>query len=105
MQAASFWTEIGLGVLLPAVLLAIPSLRRNPKVLFWSAMLVVVFGVALNRLNVSVIGLWSQVGYIYFPSWMEIIVTVTIVAIGVLAFGFAARYLPVFPDEREHGAA
>ncbi len=104
VQAAAFWAEIGLGVIAPMILFANKSLRRNPTVLFGGAMLIVIFGVVLNRLNVSMVGLWSYTGYIYFPSWMEIVVTITLVTIGVLAFGLAARYLPVFPKEESHSA-
>jgi Ni/Fe-hydrogenase subunit HybB-like protein len=98
-QAVAFWVEIGMGVILPAVLFALKPLRQKPTILFAGALLVVVFGVALNRLNVSLIGLWPYTGTIYFPSWMEIVVTVTLVSFGVIAFGLAAKYLPIFPDE------
>jgi Ni/Fe-hydrogenase subunit HybB-like protein len=101
LQAAAFWVEMGLGVIVPAVLFAIKPLRKRPGLLFSGALLVVVFGVVLNRLNVSLIGLWPYTGRIYFPSWMEIVVTFTLVSIGVIAFGLAAKYLPVFPDESE----
>ena len=104
LQAASFWAEVLLGVLLPAVLFSIRPMRRKPAVLFGGALLIVVFGIVLNRLNVSMIGLYPYTGYIYAPSWMEIVVTVTIIAMGVLAFGAAAEHLPVFPAEAEHGA-
>jgi Ni/Fe-hydrogenase subunit HybB-like protein len=102
LQAGAFWVEMGLGVLVPAILFAGKPLRQQPKVLFSGALLVVVFGVALNRLNVGLTGLWSYTGQIYFPSWMEIVVTLTLVSLGVIAFGLAAKYLPVFPDETEH---
>ena len=104
LQAASFWVEVLLGVLLPAVLFSFRSLRRKPAVLLSGALLVVAFGIVLNRLNVSMIGLYPYTGYIYAPSWMEIIITVTIVTFGVLAFGAAAEHLPVFPAEAEHAA-
>jgi Ni/Fe-hydrogenase subunit HybB-like protein len=99
VQALSCWVELGLGVVVPAILFAIRPLRRKPGVLFGGASSVVLFGVVLNRLNVGMIGLWPYTGYIYFPSWMEIVVTVTLVSLGVLAFGLAARYLPLFSDE------
>jgi Ni/Fe-hydrogenase subunit HybB-like protein len=104
IQAAAFWAEMGLGVILPMILFANKSLRRKPNVLFGGAMLVVIFGVVLNRLNVSMVGLWPYTGNIYFPSWMEIAVSVTLVTVGVLAFGLAAKYLPVFPKEESHSA-
>ncbi len=102
IQAASFWVEIWLGAIVPALLFAIRPLRYKPTVLFSGAVMVIVFGIVLNRMNVSLVGIWPYAGQIYFPSWMEIAVTVTLVTTGVLVFGLAARYLAVFPDEREH---
>jgi Ni/Fe-hydrogenase subunit HybB-like protein len=104
LQAGAFWVEIGLGVMVPAILFAIKPLRQQPKILFGGALLVIIFGVTLNRLNVSLVGLWPYTGRIYFPSWMEIAVTLTLITLGVFAFGLAAKYLPVFPDEADHTA-
>ncbi|RME69836.1 MAG: Ni/Fe-hydrogenase cytochrome b subunit [Chloroflexi bacterium] len=101
LQTAFFWLEIGLGVVVPIILFSIRPLRYRPAVLFSAAVLVVVFGVVLNRLNVSWIGLLPYTGPVYFPSWMEILVSFTLVSFGVIAFGLAAKYLPVFPAEAE----
>jgi Ni/Fe-hydrogenase subunit HybB-like protein len=100
LQTAAFWVELGLGIIVPMILFAIKPLRRKPAMLFSGAAMVVIFGVALNRLNVSLVGLWPYTGQIYFPSWMEVVVTITLVTIGVIAFGLAAKYLPVFPEEQ-----
>jgi Ni/Fe-hydrogenase subunit HybB-like protein len=100
VQAIAFWVEMGLGVLVPAILFAVKPLRYKPSVLFGGALMVVFFGVILNRLNVGIVGLWPYTGQIYFPSWMEIVVTITLVSFGVIAFGMAVRYLPVFPEEQ-----
>ena len=104
LQAISFWAEIGLGVIVPAIIFAIKPLRYKPAVLFGGALMVVLFGVVLNRLNVGIIGLLPYTGNIYSPSWMEVVVTITLVTAGVIAFGLAAKYLPVFPEEGEHAA-
>jgi Ni/Fe-hydrogenase subunit HybB-like protein len=100
LQAIAFWAEVGLGVLVPAIIFAIKPLRHKPGMLFGGALMVVLFGVVLNRLNVGIVGLWPYTGQIYFPSWMEIVVTITLVSFGVIAFGLAVRYLPVFPEEQ-----
>lgn len=101
LQAAAFWAEVGLGVIVPTILFSVKPLRQKPAVLFGGALMVVVFGVVLNRLNVSVIGLLPYTGNIYSPSWMEIAVPITLVSFGVIAFGLAVRYLPVFPEQGE----
>jgi Ni/Fe-hydrogenase subunit HybB-like protein len=101
LQTLAYAAEIGLGVILPMVLFAIKPLRYKPGVLFGGAMMVVLFGIVLNRLNVGIIGLLPYSGNIYAPSWMEFVVTITLVSLGVIVFGLAARYLPVFPEEEE----
>ena len=103
IEAYAYWLEIGLGVIVPAILFASPTLRRRPGVLFTGALMIVLFGVVLNRLNVSMVGLWSSSGIIYLPSWMEIVVSLTLVTLGVMAFGLAAKYLPVFEHEAPSG--
>jgi Ni/Fe-hydrogenase subunit HybB-like protein len=100
LESILYWVEMGIGVLLPMILLAIPKVRLHKTGLFVSALLVVL-GFVLNRMNVSITGLegWAKAGY--FPSWMEIAVTMMIVALGFAAFALAARYLPVFPKAEE----
>jgi Ni/Fe-hydrogenase subunit HybB-like protein len=100
LESILYWVEMGIGVLLPMILLAIPKVRLHKTGLFVSA-LMVVLGFVLNRMNVSITGMegWAKTGY--FPSWMEIAVTVMIVALGFAAFSLAARYLPVFPKAEE----
>jgi len=104
LQTVSFLVEMVVGVLVPAVTFAFKPLRRKLGVLFGGASMVV-FGVILNRLNVSMIGLFPYTGNIYVPSWMEIVITITIVSLGVLAFGVAAEHLPVFSREEDHASA
>lgn len=62
-----FWAEMGLGVALPMVLLASRRVRGNPTWLFRAAVLVV-GGVVLNRLNVSMFGMFAYTGPVYVPS-------------------------------------
>lgn len=101
VQAMAFWLEMGLGVLVPMIIFAIPSLRRKSRWLFTGAVLIVVFGVVLNRLNVSIVGMWPWSGEVYLPSWMEVVVTAAIISFGISIFALAARHLPVFPAEHE----
>jgi c(7)-type cytochrome triheme protein len=97
-ESVLFWGEVGLGVLLPMVLFAIPAVQRNDQGLFFAAMLTLM-GFVINRLNVSITGMQGWSGANYFPSWMELAVTTAIVASGFVLFGMAVRYLPVFPAE------
>jgi Ni/Fe-hydrogenase subunit HybB-like protein len=61
----------------------------------------VVIGFVLNRMNITLTGLEGWAGVSYFPSWMELAVTFSIVAFGFVVFALAAKYLPIFKHE-EH---
>jgi len=98
IEGILYWAEILLGVMLPLALLLIPSVRTNKRGLFLAS-LFVVLGVILNRMNLSITAVERYSGAGYFPSVMEISVTLMIVAIGFAAFRLAVKYLPVFPEE------
>ncbi len=102
-EGAMFLAELGLGVVLPVLLLAIPRVRHSPRGLSAGAFLAVL-GFVMNRLNVSVTGLERAAGVRYLPSWMEVVVSLGLVGIGFALFALAARYLPIFPkapDEQD----
>jgi Ni/Fe-hydrogenase subunit HybB-like protein len=52
----------------------------------------VVFGVILNRFNVAFFG---QAGAFYFPSWIELAVTVGLISLGLLIYLFGVKNFPV----------
>jgi len=81
---------------LPLLLLVFPRVRRSPRWLTVSALLVVA-GFLLNRLNVSVTGMERAACVRYTPSVMELTVSVGLVALGFTLFALAVRYLPIFP--------
>jgi len=92
-----FLVELVVGVLLPAVLFAIPKVRQSVAGLFWGALLIV-GGLILNRLDVSVIGQIVPTGS-YFPHWMEFAVTIGLLASGVVAYTLITHYFPVFKED------
>lgn len=106
-----FWAEILLGVLLPMALFSFKRLRATPGGLLSGALLVLA-GMILNRFDVS----WFAVKHYdpltyaptfmgkvtYFPSLLEILVSVGIFSFGILAFGLAVKYLPVLEAEHAH---
>ncbi len=96
-----FWIEIVLGFATPMILMAFNRLRSKPGLVFLSGGLIV-FGVIFNRLNSALLGWWAYAngGPIYIPSMGEITITLSIVAAGVVAFGLAAKFLPVFHGEQ-----
>jgi Ni/Fe-hydrogenase subunit HybB-like protein len=91
-----FQIEFGLGVVLPVALLVWPRIRRSRTGLVAGAALAVL-GFIMHRLDVSVTGLERASGTHYVPTWMELVVSLGLVAIGFAAFALAVRFLPVFP--------
>jgi Ni/Fe-hydrogenase subunit HybB-like protein len=94
-ETTFYWLELGLGLILPIFLLSIPKVRSNRNGLFLSSVLIIL-GFVLNRMNISVTGMEAAAGVSYFPSWMEIAVTMMIVTVGFIVFSLAAKHLPVF---------
>ncbi len=89
-------------VLLPSLLFAIAA-RRSLVTLARAAAVITVLGVILNRLNVSLIAFnWTAPRYI--PSAVEVLISVTIVTLGVLVFRWIVNRMPVLhehPDFRD----
>lgn len=98
LQSFSFLAEIGVGVLLPGILLFSGDVRYNPTKLL-GAVSLVIFGVVLNRINVCIIGMFSP-GSWYFPMWIELVITAGLVAAGVLAISFIYENMPVLSEEK-----
>ena len=92
-----FWAEVLINIIIPMVLLSIPSVRQKPMQMFAAALLVVV-GLLMNRFNISLVAFSAGA---YMPSWLELFVTIGMIAIGALVFTLAARYLAVFSHPTE----
>jgi Ni/Fe-hydrogenase subunit HybB-like protein len=92
--------ELGLTVLLPAVLLLLPKVRASQGKLLAVQWLVVI-GVISNRVTLAVPSLVAANHGSYFPGWMEFAITLALLTGGVAAFAFAAKHLPVFGRHSE----
>ena len=102
-EGRMFLAEFGLGVALPIALLVWPRIRTSPAGLVTGGCLAVL-GFIMHRLDVSVTGLERASGVHYVPSWMEVTVSVGLVAIGMAAFALAARHLAIFPARTGHAS-
>lgn len=107
-----WWLEIVLGGLAPAVILLYQPLRRNDRALI-AGLSLIIFGLIVNRWNVTLSGLvvppdWSPgvlgnvVAASYFPTFIEIAVSLGILAYGLLLFTLGVRYLPLFGRPTPH---
>jgi Ni/Fe-hydrogenase subunit HybB-like protein len=81
-------------VLLPMVIFFY-SYRSNNLYMIRLAAILTIVGIILNRLNISIIGYrWDMVDH-YTPSWMEIVVSLTVVFVQLWVFRWVIRRLPV----------
>jgi Ni/Fe-hydrogenase subunit HybB-like protein len=79
---------------IPLVILASPSKRSCPKGLLLAAVSLLFAG-SLYRFNAFLITFDPGPGYAYFPSFPEVMVTVGIIAIEIMAYLFLVKVFPV----------
>jgi Ni/Fe-hydrogenase subunit HybB-like protein len=58
-------------------------------------------GVILNRLNVTIIGFNWDLPVHYVPSWMELVVTLTVIFTEIWIFRWVIHRMPVLRDSPE----
>jgi Ni/Fe-hydrogenase subunit HybB-like protein len=98
----AWWlTEVVGFLLVPAFVFAIGVRRKNVTFIriagVWT-----VLGVVLNRLNVSIIAFnWSEATH-YYPSWMEVMITINIFTAGVLIFKWLVNRMPILIDHPDY---
>jgi Ni/Fe-hydrogenase subunit HybB-like protein len=90
-----FIIELSLSAIIPAVLLALPQTRRKMAGVATAAF-VGVAGLVFNRITVGGLAMVGTTGTRYVPSWMEIIISVGIVAGAALVYLFVAERFHLF---------
>lgn len=90
-------------VLLPCFLYAVGVRDKKLRLIRWTSGLAVL-GIVINRLNVSIIAFnWHlPASERYFPSFMEIVISVFMVTLIVICFRFIATRMPIFYDHPEY---
>ena len=91
--------EMGIGVLAPLVLLSRSRVRRSANLLL-ASVAAVIFGIVLNRINVFLIAynpLHAEGRY--FPSLIEIAVTIGLAAVLILVYRAFVMMFPILPQE------
>lgn len=94
-----YWylTEMIGFVILPMILYFI-SYRKNKPLIIKIAAVITMAGIIINRLNITVIGFkWDAVSQ-YYPSWMEIVVTLAVIFTEIWIFRWIIRRMPVLRE-------
>ncbi len=101
MESKMYLLEMSVGVVIPLILLLLPGVRNSLGGILLVDILVI-FGVVINRMNVSIFGILSHAGELgvkYFPTGNEIMVSLFLVASGALLFKLAVKYFNVLSYE------
>jgi len=93
-------------VALPCFLYAVGVRDKNIKLIKWTAAWTVL-GIMVNRLNISLVAFnWHlPSGERYFPHWMEIVISLFLVTVGLIVFRFIVTRMPILyshPDYEDH---
>ncbi|MFC1500449.1 NrfD/PsrC family molybdoenzyme membrane anchor subunit [Candidatus Zixiibacteriota bacterium] len=84
-------------VALPCALFTI-AVRRRLFSMIRIASVLTLLGIILNRLNISVIAFKWNAAVRYVPSWMEIVVTLAVIAAEIQVFRWVINRMPVLSD-------
>ena len=95
-----FYLEILLGTIVPAFFLSSKKFREDRRYLYFSSIFII-SGFLLNRINVSITSLAAMSKASYFPSLIEISVTLMLCVVGMWAFKLIIENFPVFSEKLE----
>ncbi|MBI5351772.1 MAG: polysulfide reductase NrfD [Chloroflexi bacterium] len=90
------WFQFLIGIVLPLAIL-LSKLVGHTSGPFWAGIFALI-GTFIERLVVSWIGLAEPGPISYFPSFVEIFITIGMVAGGFLLYWVVVRYFKLFPD-------
>ena len=91
----AFYAELLIGFVIPFAMLLMERVRTSRRGLYAATLLVVV-GFAFNRMNTAITGLEHYPAQTYFPSLIEVFITLGITAVGFSAFSLIVKHLPIF---------
>jgi Ni/Fe-hydrogenase subunit HybB-like protein len=101
--SAWWWLEIGL-LLTSLAFFVTPELGPRGQGLLPGAA-AAVLAVVVHRTGVAIVGLDVPEYARYVPAWSEVLITVGVVSLGLLAFRFAAEFLPIYEAQPDRSSA
>lgn len=97
-----YWylTEM-LGFVFLPMMLFVYGYKRNNILVIKIASIATMVGIIINRLNVTVIGFRWDAATQYYPTWMEIVVTLTVIFTEIWIFRWVINRMPVLREGPE----
>ncbi len=110
--AINFWVgEMLIGIIIPMIILLVPSWRKNARLQIWATGMVVI-GLILYRWDTNMLGQMVVYSYLpqnaaalftsYLPSLVEIGAGSGVVAYGLLVFSIGVRYFRIIDHYEVH---
>lgn len=93
------WLQFLIGIVLPLGIL-LSKLVGHTSGPFWAGVFALI-GTFIDRLMISWVALAEPSPITYFPSWMEIMITIGMMAGGILLYGVVVRYFKLFPEPED----
>lgn len=94
-----YWYLIEMiGFVFIPMLLFVRSFQKPSILLTRIAAIMAIVGIILNRLNVSIIAFRWDAAARYVPSWMEIVISISIILIQIWIFRWIINRMPVFKE-------
>ncbi len=92
------WLELGVGCILPMIILLAPKLRAQRR---WQVIgaLLILFGVLMNRFNATLFAQFAREGASYTPNLVEWLSTMGVLSAAALAWYFGIRFLSIFDSD------
>jgi Ni/Fe-hydrogenase subunit HybB-like protein len=94
------WLQLLIGIVLPLGIL-LSKLVGHTAGPFWAGVFALI-GTFIDRLVITWVGLAEPSPVSYFPSWIEIMITIGLITGGVLLYGVVVRYFNLFPASSNH---
>lgn len=93
----NFVTEVIGFVLIPCFLFA-QAVRHGSIATARLASVLALIGIIINRLNISIIAFNWKAAVRYYPTWMEIVVTLMIIFMEIWVFRWIVNRMPVLRE-------
>jgi Ni/Fe-hydrogenase subunit HybB-like protein len=94
LPALLFWLENLLFVIVPVLIVLRTARRMSTRALFATSLCAVI-GFVMHRFNVAVTGMQLIHPTGYFPTWQELVISMSLIGLGFIAAGLAVTFLPV----------